>query len=369
MSEGPGSWLRRLLEPQSKKETAALIGASILPGIGEAIDVGDIALGLKDRDPWRVGFGGLGLALPFVAGSTIRRALGKGDDIARAAGKSDDVAQAVTRTAEPEQGIRAFHGSPHDFDKFSMDALRTGEGSNAFGRGLYFAENEGVAKYYRDLLGKPSPRRLLPDNKLPDYFKPGNIVPSYGGGYDRVLEFHPSTAERGWHVVVQAVKKNAAGEWVPDPNDMRVRSHFTHPDMQKAAEVLGELDTGRMYEVNIRARPEDLLDYDAPLSQQAPGVRSRLSPLEADPKWSGGRLFGDDTGADVLDLLGEDRLKELGIPGHRYFDAGSRGAKEGTRNYVMWDESLIDIVRKYGLAALLGGGLAARASGDRRSGG
>ncbi len=54
--------------------------------------------------------------------------------------------------ARPEEPLRAFHGSPHKFDKFSTEAIGTGEGAQVFGRGLYFAENEGLARYYRDTL-------------------------------------------------------------------------------------------------------------------------------------------------------------------------------------------------------------------------
>jgi hypothetical protein len=44
------------------------------------------------------------------------------------------------------QGIRAYHGSPHDFDRFDLNKIGTGEGAQAYGHGLYFAENEGVAR-------------------------------------------------------------------------------------------------------------------------------------------------------------------------------------------------------------------------------
>lgn len=48
--------------------------------------------------------------------------------------------------------------------------------------------------------------------------------------------------------------------------------------------------------------------------------------------------------------------REAGIPGIRYLDQGSRGAGEGSRNYVVFDDKLIDILRKYGLAGLLASG-------------
>jgi hypothetical protein len=50
-------------------------------------------------------------------------------------------------------------------------------------------------------------------------------------------------------------------------------------------------------------------------------------------------------------------LREAGIPGIKYLDAGSRGKGDGSRNYVVFDENLINIVRKYGIAgasAMLG---------------
>ena len=52
-------------------------------------------------------------------------------------------------------GIKAYHGSPHSFDQFSMDKIGTGEGAQAYGHGLYFAENEGVATGYRNQLSSP----------------------------------------------------------------------------------------------------------------------------------------------------------------------------------------------------------------------
>ena len=40
-------------------------------------------------------------------------------------------------------------------------------------------------------------------------------------------------------------------------------------------------------------------------------------------------------------------LNEAGIPGIRYLDAGSRDLGHGTSNYVIFDDKLIDINRRY----------------------
>jgi hypothetical protein len=40
-----------------------------------------------------------------------------------------------------------------------------------------------------------------------------------------------------------------------------------------------------------------------------------------------------------------------GIPGIKYLDQGSRGAGEGSRNYVVFDDKLVSILKKYGIPA------------------
>ena len=47
---------------------------------------------------------------------------------------AEEIAPAVAK------GIRAFHGSPYDFNAFDMSKIGTGEGAQAYGHGLYLAE-------------------------------------------------------------------------------------------------------------------------------------------------------------------------------------------------------------------------------------
>jgi hypothetical protein len=46
----------------------------------------------------------------------------------------------------------AFHGTPFRFDEFSLEHLGKGEGAQAFGWGLYFAEKKDIADWYRENL-------------------------------------------------------------------------------------------------------------------------------------------------------------------------------------------------------------------------
>lgn len=47
-------------------------------------------------------------------------------------------------------GQSVYHGSPYDFDSFSLDHLGKGEGAQAHGWGLYFAQDRGVSDGYKE---------------------------------------------------------------------------------------------------------------------------------------------------------------------------------------------------------------------------
>lgn len=58
-----------------------------------------------------------------------------------------------------------YHGSPHKFDEFSLDAIGTGEGAQAHGWGLYFAGNKNVSEEYREKLTRNQYESVSYDNK------------------------------------------------------------------------------------------------------------------------------------------------------------------------------------------------------------
>lgn len=51
---------------------------------------------------------------------------------------------------------KAYHGSPYTFDHFDLGAIGTGEGNQAHGWGLYFAQDKEIAENYKDILGANS---------------------------------------------------------------------------------------------------------------------------------------------------------------------------------------------------------------------
>jgi hypothetical protein len=292
--------------------------------------------------------------------------------------------EAVERLVSKGKGaIKAFHGSPHDFDKFDTSKIGTGEGAQAYGHGLYFAEKEGTAKAYRDALGGS-----LPDGWAQKY-------PESARGYIRGV-----------------VGDIMSGKLTPEQGAKHVANANSpmrqYPSDQLAAELAdgARLAKGRMYEVAIDADPDQFLDWDAPLSQQSEHVQKAVGKAAkstkyeivdkslqnrpnflikvdgqvvgssntreqaianaeemieswSDPQETGQALYkqaagfyapGGPTSQLPSQVQASQRLKEAGIPGIKYLDSGSRAAGEGSRNYVVFDDRLVSILKKYGIA-------------------
>jgi hypothetical protein len=149
--DGRGLWgsIRALLEPETPAEMGGLLGASILPGIGEAIDVADFAAGLQDHDFGRMGWATAGLLLPFVAGSTLRK-VGQqiGKKVGRGAKAADE--RVVFREADSDIGAEGMEGlnrpgrAYRGMEAAEYDAT-VGSGGGATSRQDYSVADEGTS--------------------------------------------------------------------------------------------------------------------------------------------------------------------------------------------------------------------------------
>ena len=243
----------------------------------------------------------------------------------RAAGNAGDVTD----------GIRAFHGSPHDFDKFSMDNLGTGEGAQVYGQGLYLAEAEGTAKMYRDTLSQQNAsaaQRALTSSG-------GDVQEAISKAKEKILHYENLAAEPGAH---------------------EMAGRLLQINRQKLSDLeTGASPAGKMYEVNIAANADDFLDYDLPLNQQpqrfAPDINAiadiqGIGKLDQFGDSASFRSFLDELEKKAGPTGARQEFTDAGIPGIKYLDADSRSAGKGSRNFVVFDDKLISIVRKYGIA-------------------
>jgi hypothetical protein len=305
------------------------------------------------------------------------------------AGLLDAIGQAGTAVAlgtsapgdAPPPGFTAYHGSPHQFDAFDLSKIGTGEGAQAYGHGMYLAENEAIARGYRDKLSTGPMDGL--NNALTDFqpYNPNGPAPTVDN-LRAMLSAHDNPALR------DAASNDAV---VRDLRTMLSGHDLNSNTWDDAAvKAASRLDThfsnaapaGHMYEVQVNADPERFLHWDKPLSEQHPDVQAAINSLAdnsvplTERMMSADRLKIPLTGQDVVSALSRDadlgapeiaqKLKAAGIPGIRYLDAGSRGAGEGSYNSVIFDPKNMEIIRRYGLAGLMAGGGAAAIGGQQR---
>lgn len=272
-----------------------------------------------------------------------------GDLLFANGGRPGAAAGAALGAIPDTPGIRAYHGSPHDFDRFDLSKIGTGEGEQAYGHGLYFAENEGVARSYQTGLGN-----LVAQDAA---FAEKYLSPRGKAELDsRLAETYAKEAER------YGVTEKEIAE-IDGPKGAIRDSIIKDMSTEEKSGYFG-----RMYEVNIKANPDDFLDWDKPLSQQSAGVRDAINRVGRDAEPYGlDRITDDMRPVEISKLLRDpvaiERLKQHNVPGIRYLDQGSRAGGEGSRNLVVFDDKLIEILRKYGLLGMAGGAAAAEYSG------
>jgi len=239
-------------------------------------------------------------------------------------------------------GIKLFHGSPHKFDTFDMSKIGTGEGAQAYGHGLYFAENPEVAGAYQAQLSGPfgnaqNTRSIL--DALPDRLR----------SQDNARKLLTQIDD-----AINSGDIKSASQYVDAFN---VTDELV-PAYRAAIDVFQ--DKGRLYTVDIPDESiERMLDWDAPLSEQPKAIKEKLVNSDAGQKlkreyaeFNAGfsmeknEWLGVSTGRDLYRAMGGDQvrasaaLNELGIPGIKYYDGGSRAAGSGTRNFVVFDDTL-----------------------------
>jgi hypothetical protein len=205
-------------------------------------------------------------------------------------------------------GMIAYHGTPHLIkDKFDISKVGTGEGAQAYGHGMYFAENPAIAESYK---------------KSTSFTK---------------------------------YKDKATGEIV----DVTTLPKEKLADLSKNYTEY----TGNLYKVDI---PDEqipkMLDWDKPLNQQPKDVQDALAKYDPDlysPK--GADYDSAELGQHIYQRLiqnnvqkfghggnqkrASEDLNALGIKGIRYYDEGSRKAG-GTSNFVVFDPSDVKILEQ-----------------------
>lgn len=199
--------------------------------------------------------------------------------------------------------VNVWHGSPSDFDKFSIDFIGSGEGAQMFGWGLYFTDTKQIAEStYRDRLagyqfvadGKPLSEwadENLKSLGVP-YTQAVRSIEKYLPQYASVQEMLDSTRlsleQEGQHLA--EVEAEAARERGPEDEDYdgyirSVKNAISRWSREVA--VLEKLvdakvekkSAGKLYNVELAPKDDEWLLWDAPLFEQSDKVKAALKKL------------------------------------------------------------------------------------------
>ncbi|WP_302420742.1 hypothetical protein [uncultured Megasphaera sp.] len=262
-------------------------------------------------------------------------------------------------------GQRAWHGSSHDFDKFDLGYIGTGEGAQAHGWGLYFAGNKDISQGYANKLSNPVGEVNV-----------AGIIYSIGrgGGSWRVRNI--ATGELISKMkIVKAISalyteqgKDKALKYLKDKADQTRKFKkiwIDAYDWLKNQEIDdSQWHNGKLYEVEI-PDIDTLLDEQKSLSEQPSKVKKaildyyRSRPDEyiapEDETLTGNNTTGKEFLKDVIFQLRREGsntperdasllLNSFGINGITYY-----GNRDG-RCYVVFDDKAVQIIDKYNQA-------------------
>lgn len=263
-----------------------------------------------------------------------------------------------------------WHGSPHGFTKFDMSKIGTGEGAQAYGHGLYLAEARPVAEEYARMnitgpsnvahvaaKGPISPLdtlKMVYPNK-PDEFYEAAIKGAEEPGYlykvdlpdeqiAKMLDWDKPLSEQAPEVI--NAMKNMTNDVISGGFDLsrsnrdltRAFNPVTRDEVIK--EIMAEyphlsLQNGKLYERSGSEIPEMAIT-DWMRNKHGIGY-------EDAGQWIRDMSHVIGSQADVSSTLFNN-----GIPGIKYLDQASRGAGEGTRNYVVFSDEIPQILERNG---------------------
>lgn len=272
-----------------------------------------------------------------------------------------------------------FHGTPAaPFEKFTNEAIGSGEGNQSYGYGHYLAGNPRVAKSYQINLSNGP--KFIDENGnnlnnaldiAKSYYTPGTIVPSYGG-FSFVRSYRGPEELQGQFGggispeigVSEARPLNRNDTDLSDPSKWLIapntRYHSTIPvkaNIDKIAKLRGwqEQEPGNFAQAKIGPEEDQFLDLDKPLNQQSDyiqnainSIKNKLGITSSDMGATGIRLVKTlENNGDPSEV--SNLLASAGIKGNKYLDATSRKSGEGSRNFVVFDPNDIEITHWNGV--------------------
>jgi hypothetical protein len=320
------------LDPQEQDmaDIAVETGASFIPVVGQALAARDVERARRANDPAGMAMASMG-AIP---GGRLAGLLKRYDPVM--------------------QQLDVYHGTPHKFPateanplgEFDASKIGTGEGAQAYGHGIYYAENPNVAQSYTAAGGSTT-----------------NVPQSYAADVVGMMGGEQKAIEHLKRIMPPKGEKTFSGE----------SREFIEQTLRDVESGAYKAKQGSLYKADLPDEMIDrMLDWDKPLKEQPFKMQQAIFNDLTDAGYSKAvvnDLLNRKTGMEFFKTLhtglqqGESSainlakklnlseqemfmdapalasavMRRMGIFGIRYLDAGSRGqGGSGTRNFVVF---------------------------------
>ena len=237
--------------------------------------------------------------------------------------------------------LTAYHGTPNRYEptesnplgEFDASKIGTGEGAQVYGHGIYLAEERKTAEGYATTLANRDATNQNRLNAHANAQRLANVAgnPEFAADDIRfVLEVNPDHPQKT--LLTDTLKLLETGDYKKPLSN-----------------------TGHVLTVDLPDEMIDrMLDWDKPFLDQSQAVKD-LAKSKLPPGVYQG-LLTQRTG-DLVEALAvygggkakaSELLRQAGIPGIKYLDAGSRAGEKGTRNFVVFpgEEKKVKILER-----------------------
>lgn len=248
---------------------------------------------------------------------------------------------------------KAYHGSPYTFDHFDLGAIGTGEGNQAHGWGLYFAQDKKIAENYKDILGANSGEVITGKTKYKinedgDWYdeNTGNIIDDINplsmaltevletGNSNKAIEhlqeFIKSKEGKTAQTVISQVKR------AKEAIKLLKKNEFAGHEQKTAFEVEIPEDNELIDEFkNINEQPRKV---QAAIRKAWKEIGYKPSALQ----YMSGREFYKQLASELGgEKAASEKLNSLGVKGITY-----DGLVDG-KCFVVFDDKAIQIINRY----------------------
>lgn len=310
------------------------------------------------------------------------------------------------------KALRGFHASPHKFDKVNIKPnLGKGEGNQVFGNGLYIAEAEPTMESYYTMFKNRNPILQLNGKDVVGGFFTDEIDRTWPEIIDKI----PLDQRYAFHSLIGALDIDGLrGLENASQDELKVFYNYVKPGLR-----IPPPPQAHRYEMELATDDSRLLNWDKILGDQPDEIFDAVEPqlkkqreimaaarkraLDKGVDWRGRPLteyrkeelssplkpMDEYTGEETYKLMGmtddagrpakdqeegyqraADRLHAVGIDGTKYLDQFSRPSMgnsdprpNATHNYAIWNDDIINILRRYGIpisSTAAAGGLLSR---------